>query len=154
MIVRVPSNEFRTKVEEGKYINPREAPDAEEPVEKKSYCTHVCEALPLVCKSFKMKMSDHLLLGGEHIKKISPGFHSPIKPDEETTPEEKKEIVKASPSFGMFSLFKYHLKYGYLNKELKKQNKIYCSHIFSLVLALPIFSFYGTMVIICGISIS
>ena len=141
MIVRVPSNEFTRKVEEGEYINPREAPDAEEPVEKKSYCTHVCEALPLVCKSFKMKMSDHLLLGGEHVRKISPGFHSPIKPDEETTPDEKKEIVKGTPSFGMFSLFKYHLKYGYLNKELKKTNKIYCSHIFSLVMALPILVF-------------
>ena len=116
-------------------------PDAEE--EKKSYCTHVCEALPLVFKNFKLKMMDHLLLGGEHTQKISPGFFSPIKPDAETTSEEKKEIVKNSPSFGMFSLFKYHLKRGYLNKELKKTNKIYCSHIFSLVLGLPILVFIG-----------
>ena len=123
MIVRVPSNEFAMKVKDGEYINPRDAPDAEDPIEKKSYCTHVCEALPLVCKSFKMKMSDHLLLGGEHVKKISPGFHSPIKPDEETSAEEKKDIVKATPSFGMFSLFKYHLKRGYLNRELKKFDK-------------------------------
>ena len=46
-------------------------PDAEE---KKSYCNHVCQALPLVCKNFKLKMMDHLLLGGEHTQKISPGF--------------------------------------------------------------------------------
>ena len=69
MIVRVPTNDFT--IEDGEYINPREAP--EEPIKKKSYCTHVCEALPLVCKSFKMKMSDYLLLGGEQVKKISPG---------------------------------------------------------------------------------
>ena len=112
-------------------------------VDKKSYCNHVCEALPLVCKNVKMKLLDHLLLGGEHTKKVSPGFYSPIKPNAETTSEEKEDIVKASPSFGMFSLFKYHLRRGYLNKELKKHNKIYCSHIFSLVLALPILVFIG-----------
>ena len=59
------------------------------------------------------------------------------------TSEEKKEIVKATPSFGMFSLFKYHIKRGYLNKELKKTNKIFCSHIFSLIFALPVLIFIG-----------
>ena len=39
----------------------------------KSCCTHICETLPLVCSNFKSKLSDHLLLGGEHIKKVSPG---------------------------------------------------------------------------------
>lgn len=110
---------------------------------KKSYCKHVCEALPLICKNFKLKMKDHLLLGGEHTQKISPGYYTPIKSNIETSAEEKKEIVKSSPSFGMFSLFKYHLKRGYLNQELKKTNKIYCSHIFSLVLGLPILVFIG-----------
>jgi hypothetical protein len=110
----------------------------------KTCCKHVLEAIPLICKNFKMKMCDHLLLGGEHVQKISPGYHSPLKMnDEEISPEEKKEIVSASPSFGMFSLFKYHLKRGYMNKELKKNNKIYCSHIFSLILALPILVFLG-----------
>ena len=33
------------------------------------------------------------------------------------------------------------LKGGILNKELKKHNKIYCSHIFSLILALPVLVF-------------
>ena len=127
MIVRVPTNQFTKQIDN----------------RKKTYCDHVCEAVPLICTNFKMKMSDHLLLGGEHTMKVSPGFHSPCLMDEETTPEEKKEIVLASPSFGMFSLFKYHLKYGYLNKELKKSNKIYCSHIFSLVMALPILVFVG-----------
>ena len=104
---------------------------------------NVCEAFPLVCKSFKLKMIDHLLLGGEHARKISPGFSSPIKDEGEITPDEKKEIVKASPSFGMFSLFKYHVKHGYKNQELKENNKIYCSHIFSLIMALPILVFIG-----------
>ena len=53
-------------------------------------------------------MMDHLLLGRTHPKNFS-RIYSPIQPDGETTSEEK-EIVKNSPSFGMFSLFKYHLK--------------------------------------------
>ena len=136
MIVQVPSNEFTKRMS-------AENNNSYENIIKKTYCDHVCEAIPLVCKNFKMKMFDHLLLGGEHTIKVSDGFNSPAMMDEDTTPEEKKDIVLASPSFGMFSLFKYHLKYGYLNKELKKSNKVYCSHIFSLILALPILVFIG-----------
>ena len=77
----------------------------------KSYCSHVCEALPLVGTNFKFKLGDHLLLGGEHTRKVSPGFYSPIVHNEDATSDEKKEIVKGSPSFGMFSLFKYHFNY-------------------------------------------
>ena len=122
-------------------MNPRKAIRSK----RKTYCEHVCEAIPLIFKNLKLKMLDHLLLGGEHVHKISPGYHSPIKQniDDEITSEEKKEIVKATPSFGMFSLFKYHVKRGYLNKELKKTNKIFCSHIFSLLFALPVLMFIG-----------
>jgi len=122
-------------------MNPRKAIRPK----RKTYCEHVCEAIPLIFKNLKLKMLDHLLLGGEHVHKISPGYHSPIKQniDDEITSEEKKEIVKATPSFGMFSLFKYHVKRGYLNKELKKTNKIFCSHIFSLLFALPVLMFIG-----------
>ena len=141
MIVRIPSNSYSREVEEGK-VDMRAGRD-KKVIEKKSYWMNVCEAFPLVCKSFKLKMIDHLLLGGEHARKISPGFSSPIKDEGEITPDEKKEIVKASPSFGMFSLFKYHVKHGYKNQELKENNKIYCSHIFSLLLALPILVFIG-----------
>ena len=43
--------------------------------------------------NFKMKMKDHLLLGGEHVRKVSPGFHSPMKfNDDELSSDEKKEI--------------------------------------------------------------
>lgn len=47
----------------------------------------------------------------------------------------------------MFSLFQYHLTRGYLNNELKKSNKVYCSHIFSLVLGLPILIFIGQWIL-------
>ena len=113
--------------------------------EKKGYCYHTCNAIPLIFKNFYLKMGDHLLLGGEHTVKISPGYNSPIisKNYNELSADEKKEIVMASPSFGMFSLFKYHLNRGYMNEQLKKENKIYLSHIFSLIFALPIMIFIG-----------
>ena len=130
---------------ENNKINPRKSLSMDSNDKKKTYCEHVCEAIPLVFKNFKLKMGDHLLLGGEHIHKVSPGYNSPLKGnlDDEISSEEKKEIVKATPSFGMFSLFKYHVKRGYLNKELKKTNKIFCSHIFSLIFALPVLIFIG-----------
>jgi hypothetical protein len=123
----------------------RPQPSWEKETSSKTYCTYVCEAIPLICKNLKLKICDHLLLGGEHVQKISPGYHSPIKQnmDEEPSSDEKAEIVKASPSFGMLSLFRYHLYRGYMNKELKRINKIYCSHIFSLIFALPIMVFIG-----------
>ena len=94
MIVRIPSNSYSREVEEGK-VDMR-AQRNKAPNIKKSYWVNVCEAIPLVCKSFKLKMIDHLLLGGEHARKISPGFSSPIRDEGEVTPDEKKEIVKAS----------------------------------------------------------
>jgi len=105
-----------------------------------SFCKEVCCTLPLVCKSLKLKMQDHLLLGGEHDVKISPQCNSPqqIKDDPPMSSDEKKEIVLQDPKFGMFSLFKYHLKYGYKNVEMKRTNRFYCSHVFSLTFALPI----------------
>jgi len=158
MLKKINSNEFAEEIKLGcntnylnehpekiiierNRMNPRKAIRPK----RKTYCEHVCEAIPLIFKNLKLKMLDHLLLGGEHVHKISPGYHSPIKQniEDDITSEEKKEIVKATPSFGMFSLFKYHIKRGYLNKELKKTNKIFCSHIFSLIFALPILMFIG-----------
>ena len=93
-------------------------------------CCHLCYALFLVLKNFGLKMQDHLLLGGEHAQKIWPTALSPkrrlsMKKLKDITPEDKKEIVLNDPKFGMFSLFKYHLKRGYLNEQLKKQNKVF-----------------------------
>jgi len=112
-------------------------------------CCNLCYTLILVFKSFALKMQDHLLLGGEHAQKIWPSALSPkrrpstCKSISDMTSEDKLEIVLNDPKFGMFSLFKYHVKRGYLNKELKKSNKVYCSHIFSLFFALPILIFIG-----------
>ena len=115
-------------------------------------CCHLCYALFLVLKNFGLKMQDHLLLGGEHAQKIWPTALSPkrrlsMKKLKDITPEDKKEIVLNDPKFGMFSLFKYHLKRGYLNEQLKKQNKVFCSHIFSLFFALPILIFMGQWIL-------
>ena len=111
---------------------------------KKSCCKQVCSSIPLIFKNFYLKMIDHMLLGGEQAIKVSPGFNSPIcRMNSDISSEEKKEIVMASPSFGMFSLFKYHIQRGYQNQELKKENKILLSHIFSLLFALPILVFLG-----------
>ena len=113
-------------------------------IEKKSCCKQVCSSMPLIFKNFYLKMIDHMLLGGEQAIKVSPGFNSPIcRMNSDITSEEKKEIVMASPSFGMFSLFKYHIQRGYQNQELKKENKILLSHIFSLLFALPVLVFMG-----------
>lgn len=112
-------------------------------------CNHLCKSIPLVCKNLRLKLEDHLLLGGEHNIKISPEFNSPqiIAINEKLTSDEKREIVLSDPKFGMFSLFKYHLTRGYLNNELKKTNKVYCSHIFSLLFALPILIFIGQWIL-------
>ena len=117
-------------------------------LEKKSYCQHVCESFPLIFTSFKFKMTDHMLLGDEHVMKVSPGFSTPQSKKKISIPsDEKKEIVLNDPKFGMFSLFKYHLRRGYLNNELKKSNKVFCSHIFSLILALPILVFISQWIL-------
>jgi hypothetical protein len=123
-------------------------------IKPKKCVEHMCKSLPLIGKSLCLKLEDHLLLGGEHDKKISPGFLTPqaFSDDIDMTSDEKTDIVLSDPKFGMFSLFRYHLTRGYLNDELKKTNKVYCSHIFSLVFALPIIVFltqwilYGALV--------
>lgn len=103
--------------------------------------TYLCKNCFLICKNLYLKLVDHLLLGGEHTQKICDGFNTPVMHDNNISSDEKTHIVLADPKFGMFSLFKYHIRRGYLNQELKKSNKVFCSHIFSLALALPILIF-------------
>ena len=103
--------------------------------------TYLCRNCSLICKNLYLKLVDHLLLGGEHTQKICDGFSTPIMNDQNISGEDKKAIVLADPKFGMFSLFKYHTRKGYLNQELRKTNKIFCSHIFSLAFALPLLIF-------------
>ena len=107
-------------------------------ITRRSYLSKNCF---LIWKNLYLKLTDHLLLGGEHTQKICDGFTTPIMHDLNISVEDKTNIVLADPKFGMFSLFKYHTRKGYLNQELKKSNKVFCSHIFSLALALPVLIF-------------
>ena len=118
-------------------------------IKPKKCAAYMCNSLPLIGKSLCLKLEDHLLLGGEHDKKISPGFLTPqsMTNDADMTSDEKKDIVLSDPKFGMFSLFRYHLSRGYLNDELKKTNKVYCSHIFSLMFALPLLVFMSQWIL-------
>ena len=47
----------------------------------------------LIFKNLRSKLLDHLLLGGEHTKKVSPGFSTPVEWDTEVETDEKREIV-------------------------------------------------------------
>ena len=79
-----------------------------EDIENSNCCNHLCKALPLVCKNLKLKLQDHLLLGGEHTIKVSPDFNSPqvYVANEKLSSEEKKNSV-ICPIFVCWS-FKYH----------------------------------------------
>ena len=109
--------------------------------------TYLCKNSFLIWKNLYLKLVDHLLLGGEHTQKICDGFSTPIMNDINISSEEKTNIVLEDPKFGMFSLFKYHIRKGYLNQELKKSNKVFCSHIFSLALFLPILIFISQWIL-------
>ena len=50
-LVQVPSNQFTKRMNAD-----RDSSAYENIPVKKTYCDHVCEAIPLVCKNFKMKM--------------------------------------------------------------------------------------------------
>ena len=123
---------------------------------KKSCTSIIKDNVVLLSAHISAKFRDDLLIGTEHSYKVSPECKTPNESflransqsievknenDKELSDEEKKEIVLADPKFGMFSLFKYHLKRGYKNEILKKKNAIYCSHIFSLLGILPLVIF-------------
>ena len=65
----------------------------------------------------------------------------------EFTDDDKIAIVLTDPKFGMFSLFKYQIKYGIHNEFTKQHNTIYCSHVFSLWSAIPILIFLAQWII-------
>ena len=77
-------------------------------------------------------------------KKVVPECVTPKQDAEEKdnmSQEEKIELVIQDPKFGMFSLFSYHLCSGQHSFALKRRNTVFCSHIFSLVFALPVLVF-------------
>ena len=66
-----------------------------------------------LCLNGLEKLGDDLLIGNEHMKKITPDVESPSQTLNMKTfdmePDDKLEIVLNDPKFGMFSLMKYHL---------------------------------------------
>ena len=112
---------------------------------RKQCCSNLYDNLYFLCAQIKAKFKDDLLIGQEHSKRILPDCNSPsqnlLAQKNNLTDDEKIQIVCADPKFGMFSLYKYHIKRGYKNEVLKSKNALYCSHIFSLIFALPILIF-------------
>lgn len=83
-------------------------------------------------------------VGHNSNNKILPECATPVNADveeDDLTVEEKMQEVLSDPKFGMFSLFAYQLSTGYQNQQLKQNNTVFCSHLFSLILALPILVF-------------
>lgn len=83
------------------------------------------------------------LTGADRQKKVLPACETPTMQISDTTvsTEEKTDAVLNDPKFGMFSLFYYHLTAGRHNNLLKKKNVLLCSHVCSLLMALPILVF-------------
>lgn len=110
-----------------------------------SQCCYFTEACYFICSNFNDKMSSDLLMGTKPSSSLRILPHDNIckhaSPFLNVTDDEKKESVLSDPRFGMFSLFKYHLKKGYLKKKMRKGN-VYCFNIFSLFFALPILVFF------------
>ncbi len=128
-------------------LNRRQMSDDIPKPPKQACCSHFGQACYFLCENFSDKMKGDLLLGTKPLSsRILPTTEADNILKKQTTmyaeisDEEKKESVLTDPRFGMFSLFKYHLNKGYLNKKLKKGN-VYCFNIFSLFFALPILIF-------------
>ena len=112
---------------------------------KQSICSIIYDNCVFLYNHLYAKMHDDLLIGTEHSRKIIPDCTTPSRgftiEEQELTQSEKADIIITDPKFGMFSLFKYHLNRGYRNEKLKQKNAFYCSHVFSLIAALPIIIF-------------
>lgn len=88
-------------------------------------------------------LSGDSFVGHNTGNKVLPDCDTPVSGgvEEELSTEEKMNEVMADPKFGMFSLFAYQITTGSHNQILKKRNTVFCSHLCSLVLALPILVF-------------
>ena len=103
---------------------------------------HVSESAEFAMRGLSHQMRTDLLTYQNRTRKVLPNCASPPASGESTdlykTEDEKREIILRDPKFGMFSLFKYHRTRGYHNDALREKNAMYCSHIFSYVLGVPI----------------
>lgn len=86
---------------------------------------------------------DDTFTGADRKRKVLPECATPTSQmsDTSATSDEKIAAVLTDPKFGMFSLFKYHCIHGRHNELLKKKNALYCTHVCSLLMALPILVF-------------
>ena len=116
-----------------------------------SCCKVIKDNLNFCCAQVKEKFHDDLLIGTEHSKKIIPACVTPINTIEEMSQDDKVQIVLNDPKFGMFALFKWHVKKGHKNEVLKKKNAFYCAHTFSLLAFLPIIVFFTQWFIYIGL---
>ena len=100
-------------------------------------CITICDNLSFCSAQVKEKFKDDLLIGTEHSKKILPTCQTPQCSIDELTQDEKVQIVLNDPKFGMFALFKWHIKKGHKNEILKRKNAFYCSHTYSFTVKSP-----------------
>lgn len=88
------------------------------------------------------QITSDVLTGGNQKKKILPECKTPdVEFDYEpaATDEQKIAVILSDPRFGMLSLFKYHVINSSCATEVfEKSNTVFCAHIFSLCLALPV----------------
>lgn len=92
----------------------------------------------------KNSITGDTFTGPDQERKVMPDCMTPKNDEllgEPLSIEEKAELVLSDPKFGMFSLFAYHLTSGHHSDAIKRRNTVFCSHIFSLVLALPLLVF-------------
>jgi len=92
----------------------------------------------------KNSITGDTFTGPNQERKVMPDCVTPKNDellDQDISIEEKTELVLSDPKFGMFSLFAYHLTSGHHSDAIKRRNTVFCTHIFSLVLALPILVF-------------
>ena len=76
-------------------------------------CKGLCDAFEMIGNNICEKLGDDLLIGNEHMKKITPDVESPSQTLNMKTfdmePYDKLEIVLNDPKFGML-----HCQYWYL----------------------------------------
>lgn len=101
-------------------------------------------AVSFLQAGIRNSLGSNALTGADRRRKVLPECTTPSSEisDTMTTPDEKIAAVLSDPKFGMFSLFKFHCKHGRHNDVLKKKNTLYCSHVCSLLMALPILVFF------------
>ena len=90
------------------------------------------------------QIRDDLAIGIYRKKQVLPECRIPSnnsQDDGDVDIDEKIDTVLSDPKFGMFSLFMWHWKEGYKNRQLQEKNVVYCSHIFSLWSGLPLLVF-------------